>query len=663
MAVAGLHNVSSAFGPSFFSDSRPATRASALLQMWRELENEHIVARSCGPSQRQRNGSDMEFSSSSENGSEDGSSVLSDDLGETERERVRHIFREWMSSGSKGRFRNIEDVREGLSADCRVEVGFRPIRRLCGRQTLLDLVLRAQAEREREISVLNERRPVSEFPHRNRIQALLRGRFLRNERVLGDERPSSRGAAELGLLRQRHTVSNLREGFLSKLENLASTSTDSADSNNCAPESTCPEKEVIEVQTLPDLEATEADRNAQEQQVQATEADRNAQEQQVQATEADIRVSHIETSDKEDFLHGSQLASRQEDPTPNTEVQIHFDIDPPLEVEDVNFSTPVENYTAYSLENVDEELDSRQGSGQMEEEYRVSAAAYQSNPSQFDYDVEVQDDTVHEQHGGWQSNYLEEAIDSWLDMPSRPFDTFSLPDDDRAHSVELRELFGRRRVSTLLGSSFRERLNQVLQSHVERLHRASGDWVDQEQLFEGDHPNRSVSDADEHNQFDPSSDLFGGSHQLWGDEEFQGMSWSHHHPNAQLETEWEVINELRIDMARLQQRMNHMQSMLEACMEMQIELQRSVRQELSATLNRPTFPTDASMESQWDHVRKGICCMCRDSKIDVLLYRCGHMCLCSKCAENLVRCEGKCPMCEATVVEAVEAYFTSATHN
>lgn len=260
MAVAGLPNVPE-FARPFFGESqrrdsgrwdddhrKRGTRASALLQMWREIEGEHVLSRSYR-SRQHRNGCDSEcrststsvgegsengddFSqvsdesenqgfSGSENENEDCNSILSEQssgLGEIERGRVRQVFREWTNICPQGhspfglnrknrsghcvgdmerervRFirkwgqisncvssrdvvakvgSEIVQVCDGLVIN-RPEIGSRrPLRRLCGRQTRLDLILKAQKERERELISLSEQRHVSDFAHRNRIQVII----------------------------------------------------------------------------------------------------------------------------------------------------------------------------------------------------------------------------------------------------------------------------------------------------------------------------------------------------------------------------------------------------------------------------------------------------------------------------------------------------------
>jgi len=153
----------------------------------------------------------------------------SSDFGEVERERVRQIFREWMNSGSRdrassnsqgnrgewrgeteqervsirewvqmssqqrgvssGENREEQSSESGIQIEC-VRDGFvnqnegqtentrRGIRKLCGRQVLLDMLKKAQMERQREVQELLDHRVVSRFPHRNRIQVSLLNGYL-----------------------------------------------------------------------------------------------------------------------------------------------------------------------------------------------------------------------------------------------------------------------------------------------------------------------------------------------------------------------------------------------------------------------------------------------------------------------------------------------------
>lgn len=786
MAIAGLHHLSS-FGP-FLDESQHgqrSPRASKLLQMWRGIESEHARNHSFR-SGRHSNASDSECLSTvtslghrSDNGDdvsqhyddsenqeyidsemdhEENGSIESEqfaDMGGIEKGRVRQVFQEWLSVGTKGpsscgfnlnnhsgqwlgenecervriirewvqmtaQQRNncdcdaefgsqIEQARDGLVLDSPKDGARRPIRRLCGRQTLLDLLFRAQNERKRELLGLSDHRPVSRFAHRNRIQSHLRARFLRNMSSIQEGKTMSGAAAtELCLLRMRHTVSDLREEFLSKSETSASASVN-ADSSSSGLNSKDSEplgrgREVTGIHTAPNLEST---KSLQELELNVTESrdlDNGGAEQEMMRcgveSALDIEVQQVEE------LSDVQYSG------PSEQVNSIIINEPSVEAVEANLGVQDEVYNENELveayqEQLNAAASTQHATGRVEEAVR----SFMEDPSNR-WPPELSHRNVEEQdhmEEDWTRQNFEEPIEGWLDMPSGDvigslqedsasqwspempsryaeeqnwvqesnenwprsevvgtvgrIDSFYFSDDDNAYDMELRELVSRGRVSSLLHSGFRESLDRVLQSHAERLAHASDDWElenTSHALQEQHDQEQSHVDLDltltrgsERGQSAGTSTFLVESQPFW-DVELQSIS------NQQLGTEWEVISDLRIDMARLHQRMDKMHNMLESCMDMQIELQRSVHQEVSAALNRSVTLQGKIIdtnESQWNHVKNGICCLCCDNKIDSLLYRCGHMCACSMCSKSLVHQRGKCPMCEALVIEAVRAYF------
>ncbi|MED6108191.1 hypothetical protein PIB30_021328 [Stylosanthes scabra] len=859
MAIAGVHSVA-VIDSTLLREShsqlsgrrgdggggRGGARSSSLLQMWREIEDEHMAGQVQGRSgellisQRSdglisdlsqedapqrvegerhviedssilgENESETWSQSQSQNDSHDDEGLgnsnceSSSDLGEVERERVRQIFREWMSSGagdhratnvprgsggSRGQWlgeteqervsiirewvqmssqqrvvsssenredqsseicNQIELVRDGFVVnqhEGQSEHTRRGIRRLRGRQVLLDMLKKAEMERQREVQELFEHRAVSRFPHRNRIQALLRGRFLRNDRSTDNNRSTSIAESELGLLRQKQTVSGLREGFFSRKENsgcsqatsnLSDTSSDGDDDVNAIEHTGASSSQIV-----PSVHARNSESNnngsdgigmsvSENCFQESTYENPDHQDSATYANEIDRALaSSVEvegigsigqnvvmvTEDASSGLTQQSLQIEGREPSNMQVNEVH------IEQSELGGITDNESYLSHHSnhiegniaadvdwdESVAPELDQPEEAISENEggEWHQTSIEWSSTEDGIDNNQlggssnELPQNTLGNEDGEnprlqegpevWQEDSgFQEAVEIWLGGPSDHeavpvgrIHGFYFPEDDNVYSVELRELLNRRSVSNLLRSSFRESLDQLIQSYVERQSHANIEWELQETTTPS---SPSAEQGLEQQNRDPIVDAQNavnsslGSQPLppppppppiWDrrppppiwDRRSRHDRWSHHDINNQrLGMEWDVINDLRVDMVRLQQRMNNMQRMLETCMDMQLELQRSIRQEVSAALNRSTgssgtrdhdSPDD---KSRWECVRKGLCCICCESNIDSLLYRCGHMCTCSKCANDLHRSGMKCPMCQAPVVEVIRAY-------
>lgn len=133
----------------------------------------------------------------------------------------------------------------------------------------------------------------------------------------------------------------------------------------------------------------------------------------------------------------------------------------------------------------------------------------------------------------------------------------------------------------------------------------------------------------------------------------QSSSTSTRHPSIEME----LIYELRGHMEQLHQEIFEIRRSINSCMNMQMNLQHSIKDEVAAAIIQSGPVIGSNSDKKGANIAN--CCICYEQQVDSLLYRCGHMCTCFRCAHELLWGTGKCPICETPIIDVVRAYIHS----
>lgn len=79
--------------------------------------------------------------------------------------------------------------------------------------------------------------------------------------------------------------------------------------------------------------------------------------------------------------------------------------------------------------------------------------------------------------------------------------------------------------------------------------------------------------------------------------------------------------------------------------------------------SRPPMERVAAALTPHDRQRPGAlgtCVVCIEEEVGAVLYQCGHMCTCARCAHALLGRRAKCPICRAPIRDVVRAFIACA---
>ncbi|KAK2151649.1 hypothetical protein LSH36_356g06010 [Paralvinella palmiformis] len=121
------------------------------------------------------------------------------------------------------------------------------------------------------------------------------------------------------------------------------------------------------------------------------------------------------------------------------------------------------------------------------------------------------------------------------------------------------------------------------------------------------------------------------------------------------------------EMAAIKAQLSEMRNMLQMSFDVQLDIQRAIRQEVAAAINDvigerthgdrpPSLVADSFTPSAATPFIDGNCVICLDKEVDSVLYKCGHMCLCYSCGMHLKARGAHCPLCRAPIRDIIRTY-------
>ncbi|KAK3023854.1 hypothetical protein RJ639_043985 [Escallonia herrerae] len=534
--------------------------------------------------------------------------------------------------------------------------------RIRGRQAFSDLLMQMERDRIQELEGLVERKAVSGFSHKGRIQALLRLRFLRRGTEVRDRGHCLTKSDHSSRLKQS-TIMHLREKFgpgvehgaadsrtpnldkssaSSQLREVTDNTTDTKTSSLCirvrdgvhhkeVTNSKSPIREVTNnnaFEVAGPCTANQLDEDIHQ--------DANSTVQQnvfeVQHSENPcakanptscvlwpVTSSAISNFGSQESADESVSLTHRKEKT-NAEEQVTNN--QPL----ITWSHDCCNDGSHLQIDLEEQEVNSKHLKEVDFDYKSDTSQPESELEEHEFSDQQLFDTSHD----WINDVSRPRRD-WEGLRQARYQEMLDPYMDNG---DIRQLLERRSVSTFLSSGMRERIDQLMMSRTQRHPDHIGSKVEEDMDQERKQRKDVVEDDGEEEEEEDEGE----------DEEDERLLGNHYEETGEYYDQ--TTSSLHPASPSVLMAWSHNQDYEDSDGSDQFSspsIQKSQLSKSSSQDNRHSFINHPSIKYA--------------PQISLAMYfRCGHMCTCFQCAHTLQWSSGKCPICQAPILDVVRAY-------